>query len=132
MTTRATGTFTVAGWDENTYEEFEGGGKLTKVQAKFALEGEMTGEASWDAVMCYRTDGAVDFTGYQRMTGRIGSRAGSFVVRADGDFSDGVARTNWQVIEASSTGDLIGLRGSGESVTTGGTGGDFTLDYELA
>lgn len=131
MSARASGTFTVAGWDENTYEEFDGGGKLTKAHVTFGLEGEMSGEASWEAVMCYRPDGTADFTGYQRVTGRLGSRDGSFVVKAEGDFKDGVARTAWHIIEGSSTGDLTGLRGAGEAVTTGGTGGDFSLDYEL-
>ena len=129
--TRATGTFTVAGWDENAYEELEGGGTLTKAHVTFGLDGELTGEASWEAVMCYRPDGTADFTGYQRVTGRLGSRTGSFVCRADGGFSDGAARTTWQVIEGASTGELAGLRGSGEAVTTGGSGGDFTLDYEI-
>ena len=132
MTERATGTFTVAGWDENTYEEIAGGGKLTKAHVTFGLDGELKGDASWEAVMCYRPDGTADFTGYQRVTGELGTRKGSFVVRADGGFTDGVARTTWEVIEGSSTGDLAGLRGSGEAVTTGGSGGDFTFSYELA
>ncbi|MGI9008879.1 MAG: DUF3224 domain-containing protein [Streptosporangiaceae bacterium] len=132
MTERATGTFTVAGWDESTYEEIDGGGKLTKAHVTFGLDGALTGDASWEAVMCYRPDGTADFTGYQLVTGQIGSRKGSFVVRADGGFTDGVARTTWQVVDGSATGDLAGLRGSGEAVTTGGSGGDFTFDYELA
>jgi Protein of unknown function (DUF3224) len=132
MTERATGTFTVAGWDENTQEEFEGGGKLTMAHVKFGLDGGLTGGADWDAVMCYRPDGTADFAGYQRVTGELGSRAGSFVVRADGGFASGVATTTWQVIEGLSTGELTGLRGSGQAVTTGGSGGDFTFDYELA
>lgn len=132
MAERATGTFTVAGWDESAYEEFEGGGKLTKAQVTFGLDGALKGTARWEAVMCYRPDGTADFTGYQRVTGDLGSRNGTFVVRADGAYSDGVARTTWTVVEGSSTGALAGLHGSGEAVTTSGSGGDFTFDYELA
>lgn len=132
MTEQATGSFKVTGWDENTYDELEAGGKLTKAHVTFGLDGALAGDATWDAVMCYRPDGTAEFTGFQRVTGRLGSREGSFVVRADGGFSDGVARTAWRVIEGSSTGELAGLRGSGEAVTTSGSGGDFTLDYELA
>ncbi|HEX9064862.1 MAG TPA: DUF3224 domain-containing protein [Streptosporangiaceae bacterium] len=131
MTEHVTGTFTVAGWDENTFEEIEGGGKLTKAHVTFGLAGELKGEANWEAVMCYGQDGTAVFTGYQRVTGSLGSRKGTFVVRADGGFTDGVATTAWQVVDGSATGELAGLRGSGEAVTTGGSGGDFTLDYEL-
>jgi Protein of unknown function (DUF3224) len=132
MAKQATGSFTVKGWEEDTFEELEAGGKLTKAHVTFGLDGQLTGEATWDAVMCYRPDGTAEFTGYQRVSGHLGSRPGSFVVRADGSFADGVARTAWRVIEGSCTGELAGLRGSGEAVTTSGAGGDFTLDYELA
>src|SRR6266702_886023 len=54
MTTQAKGTFTVSGWDENTYEELENGGKLTKAHVTFGLDGDLQGEGGWEAVMCYR------------------------------------------------------------------------------
>ncbi len=81
--------------------------------------------------MCYREDGTASFTGYQHTTGRLGGKQGGFVLRADGTFSDGQARTYWEVVDGSATGELTGLRGSGTAVTTGTTGGDFTFDYDL-
>lgn len=131
MTTQAKGTFTVAGWEENTYHELENGGKLTKAHVTFRFDGDLQGEGSWEAVMCYSPDGTASFTGYQHTTGDLGGRHGTFVVRADGSFSSGQARTNWDVIEGSAAGDLRGLRGTGTAVTTGGSGGDFTFEYEL-
>jgi hypothetical protein len=131
MAAQATGTFTVSGWDENTYEELDGGGKLTKAHVKFGFDGDLKGEGGWEAVMCYGQDGSASFTGFQRTVGQLAGRSGSFVVRADGSYEDGQARTLWQVVDGSATGDLRGLSGSGEAVTTGGSGGTFTLDYEL-
>jgi Protein of unknown function (DUF3224) len=131
MTTRATGTFTVSGWEENAYQTLDNGGKLTKAQVTFGLAGDLEGEGGWEAVMCYRPDGTASFTGFQHTTGKLASRAGSFVLRADGSYADGEARTSWQVVEGSATGDLSGLSGSGTAVTTGASGGDFTFDYEL-
>ncbi len=132
MTSHATGTFTVAGWDENTYEELDGGGKLTKAHVTFGFDGDLKGEGGWEAVMCYGQDGTASFTGFQRTVGELAGRSGSFVVRADGSFEDGQARTLWQVVDGSATGDLRGLRGTGAAVTTGTSGGTFTFDYELA
>ncbi len=131
MTTQAKGTFAVSAWDENTYEELESGGKLTKAHVTFGFDGDLSGEGGWEAVMCYLADGTASFAGYQHTTGTLGGKKGDFVLRADGTFSDGQARTYWKVVEGSATGELTGLRGSGTAVTTGGTGGDFTFDYDL-
>jgi hypothetical protein len=131
MTGQAKGTFTVAGWDEDTYFELGNGGKLTKAHVTFDLEGDLVGRGSWQAVMCYLPDGAASFTGFQHTTGELSGREGSFVVRADGMFAGGVARTAWAVVDGSGTGDLLGLRGTGTAVTTGTSGGDFVLEYEL-
>ena len=131
MTTQAKGTFTVSAWDENTYRELGNGGKLTKATVTFGLDGDIKGEGSWEAVMSYQPDGTALFAGFQFMTGTLGGKKGDFVLRADGTFSDGQARTYWQVVDGSATGGLEGLRGSGTAVTTGGSGGDFTFDYEL-
>jgi hypothetical protein len=132
MPVQAKGTFTVSAWEENTYEELENGGKLTKAHITFGFDGDLKGEGGWEAVMCYKADGTASFTGYQHTTGALGGKQGGFVLRADGTFSDGQARTYWQVVDGSATGELEGLHGSGTAVTTGATGGDFTIDYEFA
>lgn len=128
----ATGSFTVKSWDENTYSELGESSKLTKATITFALEGDLKAEATWDAVMYYRPDGTAVFTGFQQMTGTLEGRDGSFVVRADGDYADGEARTHWQVVDGSGTGALAGLTGSGESAAKTGPSGTYTLDYRLA
>jgi len=131
MTARATGSFTVNGWDESTYEDLGDGGKLTKAHVTFGFDGDLDGEGGWEAVMCYRPDGTAIFTGFQRTVGKLAGLRGSFVVRADGTFENGEARTNWEVVDGSATDDLRGLRGTGTAVTTSTSGGDFALDYEL-
>jgi hypothetical protein len=131
MAAQATGTFTVAGWEENTYEELGNGGKLTKAHVTFGFTGDLTAEGGWEAVMCYRPDGTASFTGFQRTVGKLAGREGSFVVRADGAFENGEARSTWEIVRGSATGDLSGLSGTGTAVTTNESGGDFTLDYEL-
>jgi hypothetical protein len=127
----AAGTFTVAAWDESTYQELGGDAKLTKATVKFALSGDIAGEATWDAVMCYRPDGTAVYTGYQRVQGQIAGADGSFVVRADGEFVDGEARSYWEAVEGSGTGGLAGLTGSGQAVATATPPGSFTFDYDL-
>lgn len=127
----ATGSFTVSSWDEDTYLELSGGGKLTKARVTFGFTGDLEGQAQWDALMCYRDDGTATYTGYQQTSGKLGDREGTFVLRADGSYEGGEARGSWEVVDGSATGGLAGLRGSGSSVSAGGPGGTFTLDYEL-
>ncbi len=128
---RAMGTSSVKSWDENTYRQLDGDAKLTKVTVTFGLEGELAGEATWDAVMCYLPDGTAVFTGIQLVTGKIGGAEGSFVVRAEGEYAAGEARSRWQVVEGSGTGGLAGLTGNGTSVATAAPTGTFEFDYSL-
>jgi hypothetical protein len=131
MSERAEGTFTVASWDENTYDELDGKGKLTRATVAFDLAGGMTGRGTWDAVMCYHADGTAEFTGFQRMTGEVGGRSGTFVLRADGTYDAGEARTSWQVVDGSGTGELAGLSGSGSAVASSSPPGTFSFDFDL-
>ncbi len=128
---KATGAFTVASWDEDTYSELDGGGKLTKARVTFGFTGDLEAQGDWDALMCYQEDGTASYTGFQRTAGTLAGRQGSFVLRADGAFQAGEARSSWQVIDGSGSGELRGLRGSGSSVSGGGSGGTFTFEYEL-
>jgi Protein of unknown function (DUF3224) len=127
----ATGTFTVASWDESTYQDLGDGAKLTKASVTFGMEGDITGKGAWDALMCYRPDGTAVFTGLQRVEGQLAGVDGSFVLLADGEYADGEARSRWQVVSGTGTGGLAGLTGNGESVATATPPGTFTLDYEL-
>jgi Protein of unknown function (DUF3224) len=128
---KAAGSFTVKSWEENTYQELDGDGKLTKASIAFVMEGDLAADAAWDAVMCYRSDGTAVFTGYQQMTGRLAGRTGGFVLRADGEFVNGEARSRWQVVEGTGTGELAGLTGSGSAVATATPPGSYTFEFDL-
>src|SRR5258708_5067659 len=84
MTERTEGTFSVASWDEDTYQELDGKGKLTRARVTFDFTGDLQARGTWDAVMCYREDGTAVFTGMQRMVGQLRGSSGSFVRPAGG------------------------------------------------
>lgn len=131
MTEHAEGTFTVAGWDESTYQELDGKGKLTKARMTFDFAGGVQGQGVSETLMCYREDGTAVFTGLQRMVGQVAGRSGSYVLLAGGSYDGAVARTDWEVVEGSGTGELTGLRGTGSAVASSSPPGTFTFDYEL-
>jgi hypothetical protein len=132
MTTRATGTFKIEGWDEKPYTEIEAGGKLTKASVKQAFSGDVEGHGAVEWLMCYRPDQTADFVGLQRIVGRLGERAGSFVmVQTNGTFDGKEARGKLSVVPGSGTDELRGLRGDGEFTAPVGGEPSITLDYEL-
>jgi hypothetical protein len=131
MTARATGTFTVTSWDENTYQELADKGKLTKATVGYRLSGDIEGEATWEALMFYRADGTAEYTGLQQVSAEIAGRSGTCVMLADGGYADGAASGTWRVIPGSGTEGLAGLRGTGTSVATSTPPGTFTFDYEI-
>jgi hypothetical protein len=132
MTAHAEGTFAVASWEEDTYEDLAGEEKLTRARMGFRLSGDLAGDLVSDALMYYREDGTAEYTGLQRFSGQIGGRSGTCVMVADGGYDGGEARSTWRVIPGSGSGDLAGLAGSGISVAAAGQpGGTYSLDYEL-
>jgi hypothetical protein len=131
MATRTTGKFTLQGWDEQTYAEIDGGGKLTRASVKQAFSGGIEGDGAVEWLMCYRPDETADFVGLQRVSGRLGERAGDFVLQTIGTFDGREAKGAWSVVPGSGTGDLRGLRGTGEFSAPRGPEATLTLDYDF-
>ena len=133
MTAHAEGAFTVASWEEDTFQDLAGQEeRLTKARMGFQLSGDLAGDLVSDTLMYYREDGTAEYTGLQRFTGQIAGRAGTCVMIADGGYNGGEARSTWRIIPCSGSGDLAGLEGSGTSVAAAGQpGGTYSLDYKL-
>ena len=133
MTAHAEGTFTVASWEEDTFQDLAGQEeKLTKARMGFQLSGDLAGDLVSDTLMYYREDGTAEYTGLQRFTGQIAGQSGTCVMIADGGYNGGEARSTWRIIPGSGSGDLAGLEGSGTSVAAAGQpGGTYSLDYKL-
>lgn len=131
MTTSASATFTLDGWDEQPYAELEDGRKLTRASVKQTFAGDIVGEGTVEWLMAYRPDGTADFVGLQHIVGRLGGKSGSFVLSTSGTFDGQAAAGPWTVVADVSTGELAGLTGSGSmSAPTGGEP-TVTLDYDL-
>jgi hypothetical protein len=130
--TKATAKFKIQGWDEKPYAEIEGGRKLTQASVKQALSGDVEGEGAVEWLMCYRPDKTADFVGLQRIVGRVADRSGSFVlVQTEGTFDGRQAKGRLSVVPDSGTGDLEGLRGTGEFSAPHGGEPSFSLHYDF-
>lgn len=131
MATQAQATFKIESWDEETYGELAGGGKLTRASVKQALSGDIEGDGAVEWLLCYRADETADFVGLQSVAGKVGARSGSFVLQVNGSFDGGKAMGEWSVVPGSGTGELEGIRGRGGFSAPPGSEAAVTLEYDF-
>jgi Protein of unknown function (DUF3224) len=127
----AEGKFEVTSWSEEQAEGLEDTAKVTKATFGQRFSGGIEADTVADTVMTYRPDGTADYVGFQRVSGRLDGRRGSFVFQAVGGFDGQVARADITVVPGSGTDELAGLRGTGTVAVPMGMSGTYSLDYEL-
>jgi hypothetical protein len=130
--TRLSGEFEITGWDEATYEERDGGRKLTRASVGQDLRGDMTGSGHAEWLMSYQDDGTARFVGLQRLEGTIDGRTGTVVVESIGDFDGTKAKGRWTVVPGSGTAGWTGMKGKGRFQAPLGPKATFTLDCEFS
>ncbi len=124
-------TFQITGWDEKTYQEIEGGAKLTNAKVTQSYSGTIEGTSSIEYLMSYTVHGTAIFVGLERISGTVAGKAGTFVVQHAGSFSEGKARSSWSVVPGSGTGGLASLRGEGSYVAGHGEPAQVSFTYSL-
>ena len=123
--------FTIKSWDEKPYSEGPDLPKLTRASVAKTYTGDIEGEGQVEYLLMYRSDGSASFVGLERVVGRIAGKTGAFVLQRHGVFESGQAKESYSVIPGSSTGELGGLEGDGQSALGHGTEYPFTLNYDL-
>lgn len=123
--------FAIKSWDEKPYSEGQGLPKMTRATVTKSFTGDITGDSQVEYVMMYRSDGTAAFVALERITGRIGDRAGSFVLQRTGVFEGGEAKESYAVVPRSATGDLEGLVGEGTSSVGHASDYPFALAYDF-
>ena len=129
MTQTANARFAITSWDEKPYSEGSDLPKLTRATVKKTFTGDIEGEGQVDYLMMYRSNGTATFIGLERVTGKVGGRAGTFVLQRTGVFEDGQAKESYSVVPGSATGELRGLEGEGSSSVGHGMEHPFTMSY---
>ena len=125
-------TFEIVSWNEQPYDEAPNTRKLARARVVKRFAGDLVGEGTLDYLFLYREDGSATFVGLERVTGTLLGRSGTFVLQHLGSWADNVARSTYEIIAGSATGELAGLSGAGVSAVTHATPHPFALDVELA
>jgi len=127
---RATGSFELTSWNEETYFEAEGR-KMTLATVTQSFSGDITGDGAVRWLMAYRDDGTARFVGMQRVDGTLDGRSGSFVLETEGDFDGRMARWTATVMPGSGADELAGLEGAGTFGAEHGPSATYEIDYQL-
>ncbi len=127
----AKATFKIESWDEEPFDESEGGSKLTQAHVKRSFEGDLIGTGNLMYVMTHLDTGSASFLGFERVVGNLGGRTGSFVLRHTGSYDGEKATGEWEVVPESGTSELVGLSGTGGFSAGHAETHDMTLEYEV-
>ena len=130
----ATATVTATSWEEAHYDAPEGAPALAQAEFPLSYTGDLVGESRTRLLLVYTggdpaepTSLVGDYVGYERITGTLDGRSGSFVVTLEGRHEGGVARTTGRIVADSATGELVGLHGELEAAAT-----DMTYEVTLS
>jgi hypothetical protein len=129
MTTRASGTFEVKLSPQVDGEE--GGACVGRmlIDKRFSGDLEATSRGQMLAVRA-SVEGSAGYVALEHVTGKLGGRAGSFVLQHTGTMERGAQRLSITVVPDSGTGELVGLAGSMGLDFSGGGHAD-AFDYTL-
>ncbi|REF95642.1 uncharacterized protein DUF3224 [Asanoa ferruginea] len=124
----------ITSWDEKPYREFDDGRKFSRAEVALAGTGDGLTSGSFESLLYYRADGTSEYVSTMELTGTLGGRSGSFVLHGSGSYDGKTARVTTTVVPGSGTGELAGITGTAESVSTHA---DYphmplTIRYELA
>jgi uncharacterized protein DUF3224 len=102
---------------------------LMEIRLSETFTGDIDGESPVRALQVLRDDRSASLVSVQRFSGKLGGRAGTFVLQGQEIVENGKIRATWFVVPGSGTGDLSGLRGEGGFEGDFGKGSHGTLDY---
>jgi len=129
MTTRASGTFEVR---LSPQVDGEAGGACVGrmlIDKRFAGDLEATSRGQMLAVRT-PAEGSAGYVAVELVTGKLGGRAGSFVLQHAGTMTRGAQQLSITVVPDSGAGELEGLAGRMEIDFSGG-GHSYHFDYTL-
>ncbi len=124
--THAKSAFTVDDRDATPVEW--DGGEMSRTRFAKTFTGDLVGSSVVEATMLMMENaGPVAYVGLERIEGSLHGRAGTFVLLHAASGHGGEQVASWTVVAGSGTGELAGIRGSGEITDQH----DLVLNYEL-
>ncbi|MEV0127930.1 DUF3224 domain-containing protein [Dactylosporangium sp. NPDC050688] len=131
MGNRTVAPFDIEGWEEDVYDE-RPGARLSRTRITKTFTGDFTGTSEAETLMCRApVEGSAAYVGFERLTGALHGRTGTFVLHHTASGSGGQRGGSWTVVPDTGTGELTGISGAGEIVIAEDGAHTLVLEYEL-
>jgi Protein of unknown function (DUF3224) len=132
MGIHAKSSFTLDSWDSEPYDEQEGA-SLARTRITKTFTGDLEGTSTAETLMARgQVEGSAAYVGFERITGRLHGREGSFVLHHNATAAGGTQSGSWTIVPDTGTGELRAIRGEAQIDVAPDGSHTFTLDYELA
>jgi hypothetical protein len=129
MSITSKSTFTIKNWKDELSDGLGSGTKMTRTRATQLYQGSISGEGVVEYLMYAGAGEVTHFSGFERISGALDGKAGSFIIQHAGTFA-GEPRSAWRVVPGSGTGELEGLAGQGSYAAKDGVM-EMLLTYDL-
>lgn len=104
------------------------GGAMSRTRFTKTFTGDLVGSSVVEATMLMtEDDGPMAYVGIERIEGALHARAGTFLLLHAATGHQGAQAASWTIVAGSGSGELAGIRGSGEITDQH----DLLLDYEF-
>lgn len=113
------GKFQITDWQEAIDKTFENEEKLTHANVTQQYSGDLMGTSEVTFQMNYAANGNASFVGFEYFDGEVANEPCKLILKHDGKFESGVAKSQFTIIASTTNQALIGLHGHFES-TEGG------------
>ena len=131
MLERAKGQFTIEGNVEEIFGGIAGAARIARISQSCRFSGELEGESMAEFTAMLPREGDGRFHGFQRISGTLGEREGTFVMSVTGEIQKGQPRGSWAIVPKSGSGDFVHIRGDGTFSLPDGKPGTYRLEFDL-
>lgn len=130
VTTRITASFKVDSYDEQPLEHWDGA-ELSSAEFHKTFTGELEGTSVVrSTIIKTSVENAMAYVAFEHVTGAIGERKGTFVIRHSTLMTPETRSGEWMVVPHAGTGDFTNLTGEG-AIVEGPDGQQFQLDCDF-
>lgn len=123
-------TFKIDSWNEESFSKSEDGPKLNRASVTQSYSGSLEAKSTLEYLTTTFSDEVSDFIGIEEIVGELEGKKGSFLLDHKGTHENGVAKSSFEIIPNSGSGELSGIRGNG-SFEASHESAELTLDYSL-
>ena len=127
--TSANAVLTVHKHESTEYDKPAEGPVLSQIHVEESYSGDIEGKGTLEFFQAVCNDGSAIFVGMKRITGKLGGKEGTFLLRDIGTIEGKRVSGEWFVMPGSGTGDLVGLRGEGGIRADSAETAQVYLDY---